>query len=274
MEISASEVKRLRDITGAGMMECKKALTETDGDFDKAIDVLRLKGQKIAEKRSDREANEGIVVSRTSADKSFGIIVQISCETDFVSRNEDFRQFVFGIADIAINNKFTSKEALLAADYNGATVQDRIQDNVAKIGEKIELVAYEVIEAQYIGEYTHGNFSFAVLVGLSKAGDYAELGKSLALQVAMLSPISIDETGVPADIIERERNIGREKAIAEGKPENIVDKVAEGYVKKYLKDVSLLNQEYVDDAKITVAQFIAKYDKEITVSNFKRVSLR
>ena len=274
MAISASEVKKLREITGAGMMDCKKALTEADGDFDKAIEALRLKGQKIAEKRADREATEGVVLALTTAEKNFGVVVQVGCETDFVAKNEDFKAFVRNIAQIALDNKLTSKEDVLKADFDGVTVEQRLLDNVAKIGEKIELVNFESLSAEYIGEYTHGNFSFAVLVGLSKSGEFAELGKSLALQVAMMMPLSVDETGVDAEIVEKERNVGREKALAEGKPENIVDKVAEGYVKKYLKEVSLLNQEYVDDSKITVKQFIAQTDKEVTVTEFKRVSLR
>ena len=272
--ISASEVNRLRQATGAGMMDCKKALTETNGDVEAAVDWLRKKGQKVSEKRADREANEGLAIAMQNEDGTTGVVISLACETDFVAKNEDYIKFAQDIADLAMRHLPADKEALLALDYNGLPLSDAITEQTGKIGEKIEVQDYATISAAQVEGYNHSNGKVSVLVGLTQSGEAAaEAGRDIAMQIAAMSPIAIDETGVPEDVKAREMEIGREQARAEGKPENIIDRIAEGKLKAYFKDNTLLNQKFVKDAGKTVSQFLSEVDKDLTVSAFHRAGL-
>jgi len=274
MAITAAEVNKLRKMTGAGMMDCKKALVETNGDFEAAVDYLRKKGQKVAAKRADRDATEGVVIAKTTSDGGRGVVVHISCETDFVAKNEAFVSFATEIAQTALENNITSADALLAHQSNGVSLADKITEQIGKIGEKIEVAQFATLSADHVAPYIHANNKVGVLVGLNKGGsEIAEAAKDVAMQVAAMSPVAVDEANVAADVIDRERAIGREKAIAEGKPENIVDKIAEGTVKKFLKEKTLLNQQFVKDGSKTVSAFLKSVDGDLTVTDFKRLSL-
>jgi elongation factor Ts len=278
VQISASDVNKLRQQTGAGMMDCKKALTETNGDFEAAIDFLRKKGAKVAASRQDRESNEGAVIARTSEDFKTGVIIELNCETDFVAKNAEFIAFANQIANAAVENKPVSIEALydLTVDVENSSVKigDAIIDKTGKIGEKIGVSKYEVIEGDKVVAYIHGNYRLGVLVGLSKAVAGAdEAGKDVAMQIAAMNPVAIDKDGVDATTIEREMEIAKEQIRAEGKPEAMVEKIAAGKLNKFYKDSTLLNQEFVKDASKTVAQFLDTVDKGLTVTAFKRVAL-
>jgi elongation factor Ts len=276
--ISAADVNKLRQQTGAGMMDCKKALTETNGDFEAAIDYLRKKGAKVAASRQDRESNEGVVVARASADGKFGVIIELNCETDFVAKNADFVAFANLIANAAIVNKPANLEALTAlsvdTESNTVKISDAIIDQTGKIGEKIGISKYEVVNGEKVIAYIHGNFRLGVLVALNKniaAAD--EAGKDVAMQIAAMSPVAIDKDGVDATTIERELEIAKEQTRAEGKPEAMVEKIAVGRLNKFYKDSTLLNQEFVKDSSKSVAQFLDSIDKGLTVTAFKRVAL-
>ncbi len=274
--ITAADVNKLRKQTGAGMMDCKKALVEAEGDFDKAIDLLRKKGQKVAAKRGDRDANEGLVIAKTTTDAKKAVMVVVNCETDFVAKNEDFGTFANKILDLAIKNNPANIEELkaLSFDGNGLTVADKITEQTGVIGEKIDVSGYEVVEADQAVAYNHPGNKLASIVGLNKSGDtIAEAGKQVAMQVAAMDPIAIDENSVPEEIIAKEMELGKEKALAEGKPEHIVEKIAEGTVKKYLKENTLLNQASVRDNKKTVSQMLSEVEGGLTVTDFKRIML-
>ncbi len=276
--ISASDVNKLRQQTGAGMMDCKKALTETNGDFEAAIDFLRKKGAKVAASRQDRESNEGVVIARASADGKFGVIIELNCETDFVAKNAEFVAFANQIANTAVENKPASLEALtaLSIDTDATTIKisDAIIDRTGKIGEKIGVSKYEVIEAEKVVAYIHGNFRLGVLVGLSaNVATADEAGKDVAMQIAAMSPVAIDKDGVDATTIERELEIAKEQIRLEGKPEEMVEKIAAGKLNKFYKDSTLLNQEFVKDSSKTVGQFLNGIEKGLTVTAFKRVAL-
>jgi elongation factor Ts len=276
--ISASDVNKLRQQTGAGMMDCKKALTETNGDFEAAIDYLRKKGAKVAASRQDRESNEGVVVARASADGKFGVIIELNCETDFVAKNADFVAFANLIANAAIVNKPANLEALtaLTVDTENSTIKisDAIIDRTGKIGEKIGVSKYELVEGERVIAYIHGNFRLGVLVALNKnIANADEAGKDVAMQIAAMSPVAIDKDGVDATTIERELEIAKEQTRAEGKPEAMVEKIAVGRLNKFYKDSTLLNQEFVKDSSKSVAQFLDSIDKGLTVTAFKRVAL-
>ena len=278
VQISASDVNKLRQQTGAGMMDCKKALTETNGDFEAAIDFLRKKGAKVAASRQDRESNEGVVIARSSADGKFGVIIELNCETDFVAKNAEFIAFANQIANTAVESKPANLEALtdLSIDTDTTTVKisDAIIDRTGKIGEKIGVSKYEVVEAEKVIAYIHGNFRLGVLVGLSaNAAGADEAGKDVAMQIAAMSPVAIDKDGVDASVIERELEIAKEQIRAEGKPEEMVEKIAAGKLNKFYKDSTLLNQEFVKDSSKTVSQFLNTVDKGLTVTAFKRVAL-
>ena len=280
VQISAADVNKLRQQTGAGMMDCKKALTETNGDFEAAIDFLRKKGAKVAASRQDRESNEGVVISRTSDDFKRGVIIELNCETDFVAKNAEFVAFANAIANVAVQTKPASIEELYAQNIDlnegGGTVKigDAIINQTGKIGEKIGVSKYEVIEGEKVVAYIHGNFRLGVLVGLSKAADGAdEAGKDVAMQIAAMNPVAIDKDGVDATIIERELEIAKDQIRAEGKPEEMVEKIAAGKLNKFYKDSTLLNQEFVKDSSKNVAQFLDSVDKGLTVTAFKRVAL-
>lgn len=272
--ISASDVNKLRQITGAGMMDCKKALTETGGDFEAAIDYLRKKGQKVSEKRADRETNEGVVISAVSADASFGTIFGLGCETDFVAKNEDYVNFAKAISAIAMANTPATKEELLALPIDGISIAEKIAEQVGKIGEKIEITDYTLIRGEQVVGYNHSNGKVGVLVALNKKGEAVEAaGRDITMQIAAMSPIAIDKNDVPEEVKTREMEIGREQARAEGKPENILDKIAMGKLEAYFKDATLLNQKFVKDNSKTIRDVLTGVEKDLTVSAFKRVAL-
>ncbi len=275
-KITAADVKNLRKQTGAGMMDCKNALVDSDGDINQAIDILRKKGQKVAAKRGDRDANEGLVIAKTTDDGKKAVMVVVNCETDFVAKNEDFGKFANSILDVAILNNPSSVEELksLSFDGNGQTIADKIIEQTGIIGEKIDVSGYEVVEADETVAYNHPGNKLASIVGLNKSGDVIkEAGKQVAMQVAAMDPVAIDKDSVPSEIIAKEMELGKEKALAEGKPEHIVEKIAEGTVKKYLKENTLLNQASVRDNKKTVAQILSEVENGLTVTDFKRIML-
>ncbi len=272
--ISATDVNKLRQQTGAGMMDCKKALTETNGDFEAAIDYLRKKGAKVAASRQDRESNEGVVIARASADGKRGVIIELNCETDFVAKNADFVAFANSIAKTAVENNPASIDALNELTVDGQKIGDAIIDKTGKIGEKIGISKYEVVEGEKVIAYIHGNFRLGVLVALSKnAAGADEAGKDVAMQIAAMNPVAIDKDGVDATTIQRELEIAKEQIRAEGKPEEMVEKISVGKLNKFYKDSTLLNQEFVKDPSKNVFQFLSTVDKGLTVTAFKRVAL-
>jgi len=275
IKITAKDVKALRDQTGAGMMDCKKALVEANGDLDAAIEFLRKKGQKMTEKRADRDAKEGVVIAVTSDDNAKGIVVRIGCETDFVAKNDDFVAFGKAVAAIALANFPADKEAMLALPMDGSTVADKLVEKTGVIGEKIELSSYESIEAEQVVAYIHMGHKAGVVVGFNKTNDnLAEAGRNVAMQVAAMKPIAVDKDGVDASVIQKEIEIGMDQARQEGKPENLLERIAQGKLGKFYKEKTLLNQEYVKaEKKETVKQYLQAIDKELTVTAFKHVTL-
>lgn len=270
-DIKAADVSKLRKATGAGMMDCKKALQEAEGDFDKAIEIIRKKGQAIANKRADREASEGNVQAKVSG--NYGAVISLNCETDFVAKNEDFVAFAGSILDLALAEKPADLAALKALDMGGKTVEEQVTERSGMIGEKLELAYFDAITADAVIAYNHFGNNLATVVGFNKEAD-EQVAKDVAMQVAAMSPVSVSEEDVPADVLESERRVGREKALAEGKPENIVDRIAEGMVKKFLKENTLLSQDFTKDSKKTVAQYLKESDNELTVTGFKRFSVK
>ncbi len=272
--ISAQEINRLRQATGAGMLDCRKALTESNGDFEAAIDWLRKQGQKVAAKRNDREAKEGVVIAQTSADHKIGIVVCVSCETDFVSKNTDFIAMVQGIADAAIAGNVKTVEELNEATVSGAKVSDLINDKLASIGEKIGITKYIRVEAPYIASYIHGAYRIGVLVGLDK--ENAEVGKDVAMQIAALNPVAVDAASVPAEVVAREKaiiiDVMKEDPKMAGKPEEMLSKIAEGKMGAFFKEQTLTAQAFVKDGGKTVADYL-KESGDVKVLEFKRVAL-
>ena len=274
LQISAADVNKLRQQTGAGMMDCKKALTESNGDFEAAIDYLRKKGAKVAASRQDRESNEGVVIAKTSTDGKRGFIIEVNCETDFVAKNADYIAFATSLIDLAIENNASSVEELLALDLNGVKVSDAILDQTGKIGEKVGVSKFEIVSGEKVIAYIHGNYRLGVLVALSAdAAQAAEAGKDVAMQIAAMNPVALDKGDVDSKTIERELEIAKEQIRAEGKPEEMVEKIAAGKLNKFYKDSTLLNQEFVKDSSKTVAQFLNSVEKDLTVTAFKRVQL-
>ncbi len=275
MSITASEVNKLRQQTGAGLMDCKNALQETGGDFEAAIDFLRKKGAKIAAKRADREATEGAVIAITNDNNATGVIIVLSAETDFVAKNEGFVSFAREIATLALINKPGDINALKALDMNGVSLESKLLEEVAKIGEKIDVVKYELVEGANVVAYIHGANRMGVLVELSNSPSESniEAGKDVAMQIAAMNPVAVDKDQVDTSIVEREMQIGREQAIAEGKPEAIIDKIAEGKLQKFYKENTLLNQDFVKDSSKSVAKMLADVESGLTVKQFKRVQL-
>ncbi len=269
-DIKAADVSKLRKVTGAGMMDCKKALQEADGDFDKAIEVIRKKGQAVANKRADREATEGVVLSKVDGKK--GALVVLSCETDFVAKNQDFVNFTSRILDIALENMPADLETLKSLKLDDKTIEEKVVEQVGIIGEKIELSFYDKIEAGAVVSYIHPGNRLATLVGFNKAPEM-QVGKDVAMQVAAMAPVAVDKNDVPADVIEKEKEIGREQARNEGKPENMLDRIAEGKLNKFFKDSTLLNQDFTKDSKKTVAQYLKEVDPELTVTGFVRYTV-
>lgn len=273
MKITAQQVNELRKRTGAGMMDCKKALVESEGNMDKAIDILRKKGQRIAAKRADRAADEGVVLAKVSDDKTFAAAIMINCETDFVAKNNDFIAFVQSVLDLAINNKAKSADELKALKMDGGTVEENITNQSGVIGEKIELGAYDVVESPSVFAYVHPGNRIATIAGLNKAGDFAQTGKDVVMQIAAMSPVALDKDDVPQSVIDHEIEIGKDQARQEGKPEAILEKIAIGKLNKFFKDSTLLNQSFIKDSKQTVGQYLKEADKELTVTAFKRLAL-
>src|ERR1043165_8237616 len=273
--ITAQDINKLRQATGAGMMDCRKALTETNGDFEAAIDWLRKQGQKVAAKRSDREAKEGVVIALTTPDHKTGIVVCVSCETDFVSKNADFVAFGQSIADAAIANNVKSLDELNNASVKGVKVSDLVNDKLASIGEKIGITKFERVDAPYVASYIHGAYRIGVLVGLSK--EAGEAGKDVAMQIAALSPVAVDAGSVPADLIAREKDIALEQLKNDpkmaGKPAEMLDKIAAGKLNSFFKEQTLLAQAFVKDGSKTVADYLKTVDASLKVTEFKRVAL-
>ena len=273
--ITAQDINKLRQATGAGMMDCRKALTETGGDFEAAIDWLRKQGQKVAAKRSDREAKEGVVIAKTTADNKSGFIVTISCETDFVSKNADFVAFAQSIADAAVANNVKSAEELNEVTVNGAKVSDLINDKLASIGEKIGVSRFERVDAPYVASYIHGAYRMGVLVGFNK--NAGEAGKDVAMQIAAMNPVAVDQASVPAEVVTREKNIVKEQMKQDpkmaGKPEEMMSKIAEGKLNAFFKESTLTAQAYVKDSSKSVGDFLKSVDSDLKVIEFKRVAL-
>jgi len=273
--ITAADINKLRQATGAGMMDCRKALTETNNDFEAAIDWLRKQGQKVAAKRSDREAKEGVIIAQTSADHKTGFVVCISCETDFVSKNAEFVAFAQVIADAAVANNVKSAEELNEVSVNGTKVSDMINDKLASIGEKIGVAKFERVDAPSVASYIHGSYRMGVLVGLSSAA--AEVGKDLAMQIAAMNPVAVDPESVPAETVERERAIiidtMKEDPKMAGKPDEMIAKIAEGKINAFFKEQTLLAQAFVKDGGKTVGEYVKSVDGALKVTEFKRVAL-
>lgn len=273
--ITAADINKLRQMTGAGMMDCRKALTETNGNFEEAIDWLRKKGAKVAALRGDREAKEGVVIAQTTADNKTGIAVCISCETDFVSKNADFVAFAKSIADAAIENNVKSADELNNVTINGAKIADLVNDKLASIGEKIGISKFERVDADYVASYIHGSYRIGVLVGLNKAAD--EAGKDVAMQIAAMNPVAVDPESVAADVVAREKAIVTDQIKNDpkmaGKPDAMIDKIAEGKLNAFFKENTLIAQAFVKDNSKTVGDFLKSVDSGLKVTEFKRVAL-
>jgi elongation factor Ts len=276
MAISAKQVNELRKATGAGMMDCKKALVEAEGDFDKAIEILRKKGQKVSAKRADREASEGAVFIEANEDGSRAALIELNCETDFVARNEDFQALGQAIAAKALAESPADLAALKALALDGKSIADSLTDAMGKIGEKLDVSKYEPISGDKVVTYIHPGARIGVAVAFQNAseGDSEQVGKDVAMQIAAMSPLAIDKDGIPKDVVEKELEIGKELARKEGKPEKILDKIATGRLNKFFKENTLLHQDFVKDSSLSVAKYITQnLGKEATVSDFKRVQL-
>lgn len=275
MAITASDVNKLRKQTGAGMMDCKKALVETDGDFEAAVDVLRKKGQKVAAKRGENEAKEGLIYAQARPDGKSGVLVRLNCETDFVAKNSEFQGFVQSLVDVALNNNPSTKEELLALPYNDSiTVADKIIEHIGVVGEKLDLSGFEAVESSKVVAYNHPGNQLATLVGLTSDSDSAvDAGKQIAMQIAAMNPMALSKDGIDQTTIDRELEVGRDLAIQEGKPAEMADKIAQGRLGKFFKENTLLSQAFVRDNKQTVEQFLDSTESGLTVSSFKRLAM-
>ncbi|MEI7662043.1 MAG: translation elongation factor Ts [Bacteroidota bacterium] len=275
MNITAADVNKLRQMSGAGMMDCKKALQETEGDFDKAIDYLRKKGQKVAGKRADRDANQGFVIAQTTSDHTYGAVIMVNCETDFVGKTEEFIKFSKDLLDLGLANRLHTVAELMPMSLGTITVEEKLNDLLGKTGEKIQIAHYEVIEAPVVFAYNHFGNRLATVIGLNKKDtqNAAEIGHELAMQVAAMSPVAVDKENVSQEVIDREVEIGKDQARQEGKPEDMLEKIALGKLAKFFKEMTLLNQDFIKDTKKTVRQYIAENDKELAVTGFKRLQL-
>ena len=273
--ITAQDVNKLRTMTGAGMMDCKKALTEADGDFEKAIEILRKKGQKVSASRSDRDAKEGSVFVKVSSDGKEAMLIALNCETDFVAKNDAFQELGKLIVETAFAKKSATKEALMAEKAGDLTLQDKITELVGKIGEKLEVSTYVHMKGEAIVPYIHSGSKLGVLVSLKGVNgkDVTEAGKDVGMQIAAMNPVAVDEKSIDPAIIAKELEIAKAQIIAEGKPENMVDKIAAGKLNKFFKDNTLLPQIFVKDNSKTVAQYLDSVTKGLTVAEFKRVAI-
>lgn len=273
--ISASDINKLRQMTGAGMMDCKKALSETNGDFEAAIDFLRKKGQKISSSRADRKASEGAVIALTNDSRTKGVVIELNCETDFVAKNDDFVKTAREIAQAAIDNEPADLDALNAMSIGGIAISQRLLDDMAKIGEKIEVSKYEIVKGENVVAYIHAGNRLGVLVEMTNAPSEANLlaGKDAAMQIAAMNPVAVDRSDVDATTVAREMEIGREQARAEGKPEAMLDKIAEGKLQKFYKESTLLNQDFVKDPSRTVGKMLSDTEPGLVVKRFVRIAL-
>jgi len=272
MNISAADVAKLRKATGAGMMDCKNALTDAEGNFDRAIEIIREKGKLVASKRADRESSEGVVLSKVSEDKSFGAVISLNSETDFVAKNENFIALTEKILDNAIANKCANIDEVKALMMDGRTIGEQVLEQTGIIGEKIELSYYACIAAANVVPYIHPGNKLATLVGFSKTIEY-QAGRDVAMQIAAMNPVAIDNTDVAPEIVEQELKIAKEKFRLEGKPEAMLDKIAQGALNKFFKDSTLLNQDFVKDNKTTIRQYLTGVDKDVKVTGFIRFTL-
>lgn len=272
-QISAADVAKLRKMTGAGMMDCKEALTESNGDFEVAIENLRKKGQKVASKREDREAKEGVALSGISADGKKAAIVVLNSETDFVAKNADFIAVTKSILDVALAQSPANLEELLALQVNGLKISDIVLDQMSKIGEKIELSYYEMITGETTAAYIHPGNKLATIVALNVAGIEPQVGRDVAMQIAAMSPVSIDKADCPQSVIEKEIEIAKELLRNEGKAEDMLEKIAQGKLQKFFAENTLLNQEFVKESKTTIKEYLQRTNKQLTVTAFKRYSI-
>jgi elongation factor Ts len=272
MKITASEVNKLRKSTGAGMMDCKKALVEAKGDFDKAIEFLRKKGQKVAANRADRESSEGATLAKVNPDFTSGVLISINCETDFVAKNDSYLALANSLADQAL--KYDTLEKFLSSDFNGMTVAEKLIEQTGVIGEKIEIGAFKKLTAPFVGFYIHAGNKIATLVGLSGIVDNAaEISKNVAMQAAAMNPIALDEQGVDPSIIQKEIEIAKDQLRQEGKPEAMLDNIAKGKIKRFFKDNTLVNQAFIKDGKISVADYVKSAHADLIVTGFQRIAL-
>jgi len=276
MAITATDVNKLRKQTGAGMMDCKNALVETEGDFETAVDVLRKKGQKVAAKRGENEAKEGVIFAQATDDGKSGVVLALNCETDFVAKNDDFRIFVQSLVDIAIDNMPSSTEELINTSYNDTlSIGEKIIEQIGVVGEKLDLSSYEKINAQRVVAYNHPGNQLATLVGLNSDSEAAvDAGKQVAMQVAAMNPIALNKDGIDQATIDREIEVGKDLAIQEGKPADMAEKIAMGRLNKFFKENTLMSQAFVRDNKQTVEQFLGVTEPGLTVIDFKRIALR
>ncbi|MDX5320943.1 MAG: translation elongation factor Ts [Bacteroidota bacterium] len=275
VNITAQDVNKLRQMTGVGIMDCKKALIEANGDFEAAVDILRKKGQKVSANRAGRDAAEGVAIALTSADGKMGVIVELNCETDFVAKNEEFGGFAHKVAELALAQKPANLEVLMNLNIDGRSISDHITDMTGKIGEKIVLSNYHVVESEGVVPYIHGNKKIAVLVAMNKGLNESieAAGKDVAMQIAALSPVAVDKDDVDADTVKREIEIGKEQARAEGKPEEMLEKIALGKLNKFYKESTLLNQDFVKDGSVTVGKMLSNVENGLTVSSFIRTQV-
>ena len=270
MSFTTADVVKLRKATGAGMMDCKNALKDAEGNFDRALEIIREKGKLIANKRADREASEGAVLAKVTSDNKFGAMVVLNCETDFVAKNENFVAFADSILQVALANQAKSLDALKAMDLDGRTVETQVTEQTGVIGEKLELSYYNCLNAETVAAYIHPGNKLATVVGFNKADVAEEVRKDVAMQIAAMAPVAVDKDAIPQNVIEKEIEIAKEKFRQEGKPEAMLDKIAQGSLNKWFKEVTLLNQTYVKDGKISIKDFLKQNDKELTVTAFDR----
>lgn len=273
--ITAAQVNELRKITGAGMMDCKKALVESNGDIEAAIDILRKKGQKVAVNRADRDANQGIVIAKTTADNGFASVIMLNCETDFVAKNQDFIDYANKISDATIEHKPKSLDELIQIKIDGFTVEEGVTHLIGKTGEKMQLAHYEHIVAPYTAAYNHFDNRLSAIVGFNKkdVNDIEQIGIDISMQVAAMNPLAVDKDSIPQSVIDREIEVGKEQARAEGKPEEMLEKIAMGKLNKFYKENTLLEQEFINEAKVSVKDYLQKIDKTLTVTDLKRFQL-
>ena len=275
MAITAAEVNKLRKMTGAGMMDCKKALTEVNGEFEKAIELLRKKGQKVSDSRADRETSEGVVFAKTNADATEGVLLAFSCETDFVAKNKEFVELGHRITELVFHHKPINVEEILSLPLDELTVKEKIMELTGKIGEKIEVKTFETLYGEAVVTYIHSNAKLGVLVILNNINgvDINDAGKDIAMQIAAMNPVAVNKEGIDASIVNKEIEISKERARQEGKPEKIIEKIVMGRLNKFFKENTLLNQDFVKDSSLTVLQYLDSVSKGMTVKEFKRVEI-